>query len=164
MRSLYWDWRIDKQYYEDKGQRVYLDFCICNDGRKSDKLYKIRQGDKYGFCDDDFNIVIPLVYNNIQRFNGKYAEVQKDGETFWIDKNNVRYDNVFVKYKFLYLIDPHKKKTYKIQLLKKDYDNCNTYEEVVIKLGFNINDVTYYFTDESQNCSITYSNYLKYKK
>ncbi len=53
--------------------------------------------EKYGYIDYKGNIVIPMVYDEVNSFINGYAEVEKNSKTFYIDKSNQPVDRSIVE-------------------------------------------------------------------
>jgi hypothetical protein len=55
------------------------------------KLIPYREGDKWGFCDKDMNIIIPIKYDWAYPFKEGLALVEINGKWGYIDKNGTEY-------------------------------------------------------------------------
>jgi len=54
-------------------------------------LIPYRKGDKWGFCDRNKKIIIPIKYDDAEDFLGELARVKLNGKWGYIDKNGVEY-------------------------------------------------------------------------
>ena len=64
------------------------------------ELIPYRKGNKWGYCNREKNILLPVKYDYVERFSGGLAWVLLDGKYGYINMNGretipVKYDNVF---------------------------------------------------------------------
>lgn len=71
-------------------------------------LYPISFNNKIGYIDNQGKIVIPLVYDYAEPFNGRLAKVSSNGKTKYIDQNNKQVIPVFLDQDDNFEYSPHK--------------------------------------------------------
>lgn len=107
-----------KGEYEEKG-------CYIND------IARVKQQGKYGFVNKEEQVVIPLIYDEIDEFKAKYAKAKKNKQWGMVDRENktiipFKYDSLDYFYSGIARVSKHAK-----------YGFVNTLGEVVIPLKYN---------------------------
>lgn len=80
----------DKQYLINKKNEILYECkCILFDGF-SDGLCKAKEDNKYGYINQNGEVVIPFIYDSAEEFQKGYAKVYQGKECFYIDKKGNR--------------------------------------------------------------------------
>ena len=82
----------DGEYPDYKGNPKYKSFLYGI----SDSMVAVRVDEKWGYMDLKGNMIIPPQYKSADDFVCGYAKVHYDGESFYIDKQGNRHDNLLV--------------------------------------------------------------------
>ena len=79
-------------YNADKDECIEINGEILDERGFQEGLIAIKRNDgKWGFSDSELNIVIPFMYDSVQRFNEGRSWVKQDGIYKLIDKTNTCY-------------------------------------------------------------------------